>query len=245
MYYQIEGTNVRIAGSMHQIPKGTTIPLWILEAYRWSEELYLEADSADLKNHVFMPDGELTEQRIPPQLWPSLKAAWPAGGHLDSQKLWTVAAVLATAGLDLAPGVEPQLGERMRIDSRLARYLETMADFAALAESIPDAVYVQAITKLLSNHAERARGIADMYTAWMSGRVENVESVKQRVMLGQFPQVREMMFDRRNFAWLPKIIDILASKRRTLIVVGAGHLGGANGLLKLLDGAGHQYSDVV
>jgi uncharacterized protein YbaP (TraB family) len=56
--------------------------------------------------------------------------------------------------------------------------------------------------------------------------------------LAQFPALRGVMFEARNRIWLPKILDVLRTDRRTIIYVGAGHLGGEVGLLSLLDSAG-------
>jgi len=45
MYYEIVGTNARLAGSLHQWPadSGTgDLPHWVWDAYRWSEKIYLE-----------------------------------------------------------------------------------------------------------------------------------------------------------------------------------------------------------
>jgi hypothetical protein len=55
----------------------------------------------------------------------------------------------------------------------------------------------------------------------------------------QVPAVREIIFDRRNALWLPRIVAMLRTKLRTVIFVGAGHLDGTNGLPALLAQAGH------
>ena len=46
--------------------------------------------------------------------------------------------------------------------------------------------------------------------------------------------LRAAMIDRRNENWVSTIESLLPSSQNTLIVVGAGHLAGDQGLLSLL-----------
>lgn len=53
----------------------------------------------------------------------------------------------------------------------------------------------------------------------------------------------KLFIDDRNKKWVPQIRESLASKR-TFIAVGAGHLGGPNGLIRLLEKEGFTLSPV-
>jgi uncharacterized protein YbaP (TraB family) len=176
------------------------------------------------------------------------RGAWPANhpfGPLASQKLWAVALGAAMLGLRVVAGVERQITQHAITDSRSIDYLETMGEFASLLDGLSECVVVEAIVKVQADAQRRAQDINDMYAAWTSGSVEDVGALMQRTALGRFPQVREIVFDRRNLNWLPRIIAKLSSPARTLILVGAGHLAGKNGLLALLRRAGHVASPVT
>lgn len=54
-------------------------------------------------------------------------------------------------------------------------------------------------------------------------------------------QVR--LFDRRNIAWIPKIERSIA-ERSAFIAVGAGHLGGKNGVVNLLRARGYELTPI-
>jgi uncharacterized protein YbaP (TraB family) len=241
VYYQIENTNVRLAGSLHLVPAGKTLPNWILEAYQWSEDLYLEANDADTAKLALLPSGESWERRLPAAIWTSIKAAWPAHQPpLGPQKPWFIAMVLGMSGIPLLLGVENFIKARAKADSRCIQYLETVGEFSQLMEGVTDADYARAFAVVLANDAQtRGQNIADMYRAWMSAQVDAVEMIARQSPLGQFPVVREIIFDRRNLLWLPRIVATLGTNRRTVVFVGAGHLGGPNGLLALLGRAGH------
>ena len=44
--------------------------------------------------------------------------------------------------------------------------------------------------------------------------------------------------DNRNKKWVPQIMEMVADKK-TFIAVGAGHLGGPNGVIRLLEREGY------
>lgn len=52
-------------------------------------------------------------------------------------------------------------------------------------------------------------------------------------------EFQKAMLDERNIAWIPKIEKAIAEKT-TFIAVGGGHLGGENGVLKLLRNKGYK-----
>jgi uncharacterized protein YbaP (TraB family) len=49
--------------------------------------------------------------------------------------------------------------------------------------------------------------------------------------------------DNRNTAWVPKIKEMITNKR-CFIAVGAGHLGGPNGVIRLLEKEGYTLSPI-
>jgi uncharacterized protein len=247
MYYQISGTYVRLAGSMHHVPAGAPLPLWIEHAYRWSEDLYLEEKRDDAQKHTLLPIGESSEQRVPAELWAKIKEAWPESqGVLGRQKLWLIAISLGFSGIPSQHGVEYFITERAKTDSRIVRYLERGAEFSQLMDGMPDVEYHKAFATILRSDAQiRGQSINDMYWAWMSGRVDRLMETLQRSPMAQFPMLRAMIFDRRNWLWLPRIVDILVTRRPTVIFVGAGHLGGPGGILALLSRAGYHCALLV
>jgi uncharacterized protein len=244
MYFEIQGTNLRLAGSMHLVPAGGTVPQVVVNAYNWSEDIFLEGNAADLMKHAFLPIGQSSESRLTPALWAAVKARWPANhpsGSLDRQKTWFIAMVLGTSGVQFSHGVEPLITQRAKDDGRMIEYLESVGEFAELLDSISDADYERSIPLMLNTPAAaRAAIVANIYKAWLSGDAEAVTTAMLASPLNQSPAIRVAMLDARNALWLPRIIEITNSLKRTLIFVGAGHLGGANGLLALLARAGYQ-----
>ena len=65
MLFQIQDTNIRLAGSMHVVPSGQPIPDWVESAYRWSSALYLEHDEQALTPRMLLPADQTSEQFLP------------------------------------------------------------------------------------------------------------------------------------------------------------------------------------
>jgi hypothetical protein len=55
-----------------------------------------------------------------------------------------------------------------------------------------------------------------------------------------FPSLGRRLIDVRNRNWLPKIEDCVRSGQTYFVVVGAGHIGGADGVLALLRARGYK-----
>jgi TraB/PrgY/gumN family len=179
---------------------------------------YLEENRNDAQRHTLLPIGESSEQRVPAELWATIKAAWPESqGALGRQKLWLIAISLGFSGVPSQHGVEHFITERAKGDSRIVRYLETGAEFSQLMDSMADIEYHKAFAVILRSNAQtRAQSINDMYWAWMSGRVDRLMETLQKSPMAQFPMLREMIFDRRNWLWLPRIVAILVTRRPTV-----------------------------
>jgi uncharacterized protein YbaP (TraB family) len=121
-----------------------------------------------------------------------------------------------------------------------------VGEFAQLLDGVPDSDYVRAFPVILNTAADvRAGRSAALYEAWIGGNAETVSAVMCTSPLSQFPAVRAAMFDARNALWLPRIIDIIGSRKRTVIYVGAGHMGGPKGLLNLLRESGHDVTSLL
>lgn len=59
MYFQVDGTNLRIVGSIHAFPAHLpSMPSWICEAYEWADEIYLESDTSKFVPYARLSEGE-------------------------------------------------------------------------------------------------------------------------------------------------------------------------------------------
>lgn len=148
--------------------------------------------------------------------------------------------LLSLARVRIADGVETQVLQRSLRDKKTITYLEAIAEFAELADEIPVATYLEALSISLAELPNVEQNFVDLHQAWLTGRIEEVERVVTRSAVFQIPQIASRIVDVRNERWIPKILAATNSERRTLIVVGAMHLPRENGLLAMLHRAGHR-----
>jgi hypothetical protein len=79
-----------------------------------------------------------------------------------------------------------------------------------------------------------------LITSWLTGDAETVyaESVRSIGLNAQFEFLAVQMLDDRNLLWMDKIDTLIAAPETSVIMVGAAHFGGENGLLALLQQRG-------
>ena len=94
----------------------------------------------------------------------------------------------------------------------------------------------------LVDHFDEATELVDRITsAYFSQNFQQLESVLEEEMEGTCaatPEEEAALLDNRNHNWINMMPDMMAEKP-TLFVVGAGHLCGEQGVLKLLEGLGY------
>ena len=74
--------------------------------------------------------------------------------------------------------------------------------------------------------------------AWRTGDMQRIEQETRRGMLAD-PELREMLFTRRNKDWTRQAIDLMEDGSRPFIAVGAAHMAGRDGLPALLEARGY------
>jgi uncharacterized protein YbaP (TraB family) len=244
MYFAIEDTTVRVSGSMHVLPAtAPNLPDWVWSAFQWTDTIIFEHDVSQARAHVVLQDGDSLKSHLPVDLWNKLEAAWPTDRPLaaiSSLKPWMAIATLPLLWMSVAPGVEVQLTERARQENKSIAYLETMADFAELADTVPEAALHQALSLTLAERANAPRNFLDLHQAWLNHDLEQLQTVIARTPFHRMPEIAALLITARNERWLTRILAATASNERTLIAPGALHLLGPNGLLALLQRAGHR-----
>lgn len=76
-------------------------------------------------------------------------------------------------------------------------------------------------------------------TDWRSGKME--QSLREMEgMKKDHPEIYRMLLPDRNSQWMPTIVKALEGKRKTMVLVGALHLPGKDGLLEMLRHKGYK-----
>lgn len=83
------------------------------------------------------------------------------------------------------------------------------------------------------------KDLGDLVKAWQTGDSDRLQTLLNKAMEGA-PLIYKRLVTDRNRNWLPKIEDFLKGKDNAIVIVGAGHLVGTNGVVALLKGKGYK-----
>lgn len=138
-----------------------------------------------------------------------------------------------------APGVDQFYLQRARTDHKHLGKLESaevqLALMTGLGEGHEDAMVDYSLGEL----KRLPKMIETLKTAWRKGDIDAMAEVALAPWQQDFPQIYREMLVRRNRNWLPRIEALLQSPQVELVLVGALHLAGPDGLLRQL--AAHGY----
>ena len=238
MYFQIDNSAVRIAGSCHDFPRELPdIPQWLMDAYSWCEDLILESNplgNPDAANHLF-GDVPLRKQ-IGTRTWLQLALHWPRFwmiSRMHRMKSWAVVAHIPHLLMPLGPGVEVQLAKRAQRESKLVGQLESSADLARILDTIPSDVLRGRILSAMRDLPTERNRVRDSHEAWRRGDFRAVAAHAEHLPVMNTPEMWHAYLQIRNRNWLNTIHKVAQSARRTLIVVGVVHLCGPENLIDL------------
>jgi uncharacterized protein len=243
MYFEIDGSKVRLAGTMHRVPQGRPLAPWAHEAISAAQLIYIEHVEDVRQQGQFAPPLSLPLAQRLPRSWSRIERQCRRDLVVQMKPLRPRAVasyLLDTVSLD--PGVEHLALAKSRATHPLKpriEYLETRDQYLALEDGVSDAVWDEAVSWTLDNRSSSKTLLESSYDAWIAGDFEAIDRISSTDSLNRFEDIKEANINARNRLWLPTICELAQSANEpTLILVGVAHLGGANGLLPLLAGRG-------
>jgi uncharacterized protein YbaP (TraB family) len=84
-----------------------------------------------------------------------------------------------------------------------------------------------------------AHEMAQITQAWVKGDVIGLDSLLNKSLVAS-PAMYATLVTNRNRSWIPKIDALLAGKQDALVVVGAAHLVGKQGVVEMLRAQGYK-----
>ena len=119
--------------------------------------------------------------------------------------------------------------------------LETIESQLALFDSIPA---VSQVNLIMTELAELSKVLTNFKLTQENYLLQDVDKIHEELMKDiQDPYFNLKFIDERNAAWVKKIMPLTANQS-VLFAVGAGHLGGENGLLNLLKNRGYSVKPI-
>ena len=195
-------------------------------------------------------DGQSLQQSLPEATWNAL-AAYSAKRSLpianfQPYEAWFVSLLVSVTemqrlGLDPEKGLDKHFAQRALAAGKPVRGLETGDQQIALFDGMDPKEQLQALQDTLSEVAELETEIDSMHALWRAGDGDALFKATGADMKAQYPALYQRINVERNQAWLPRLAAMLddSDSDDTLVVVGALHLLGDDGVVALLKAKGY------
>lgn len=115
--------------------------------------------------------------------------------------------------------------------------LETVDDQIAVFDSMSPALQEEFLREQLLGDTAAVEALRGIVTAWRTADITALEGLLKTT--SESPEMYERLVVRRNRNWMRRIESYLHDPQRTMIVVGALHLLGSDGLVAMLAARGY------
>jgi uncharacterized protein len=249
--------NIYILGSIHFL-KRENYPLnpRIEKAFDSTKKLVLEidlksADSGTVQRLTLEKglhrDGKTLQENISAETYNlAAKRAQELGidiGALSPLKPWVVALTMTALqlqrlGFDPNSGVDRYLAGRATKAGKPMAGLETAAFQIGLMDQLSASDQESMLRHSLKEMDLLDKGLHQIVRSWAAGDVPALEDLLLNAMR-EYPAVHQKIIVDRNRRWLPEIERMIEQGESTLVVVGAAHLVGKEGVIELLKARGY------
>lgn len=245
-----------LLGSFHML-KPTDYPLStdVADAMADAESVLFEVSPEEMNSPELVAgmmqaamrtDGSTLDEQVGPDLAARLDAwsdALPPGSPMNADVLqrfepWFVGLTISilqmtTMGLDPALGLDRHFMALAADAGKPVGGLETAAQQIALFDGMDPDEQVQMLADALDDAAAGTAELDKLHADWRAGRVDALWDGMAAEMRNDYPALYQRINVDRNDAWLPELAARLDTPGEgdTLVVVGALHLLGEDGLV--------------
>jgi len=260
---QSDTNTVYILGSIHVLAE-EYYPLTRSFSYAYynSQKVIFEIDPEILfspetaknnEKHYTFQNGQTLKTTLSPSTYQLLtKKLKPLGldmAQINKLKPWVVYLNMSgkfDSSIEFRPdlGIENYFYQRAKDAGKPTGGLETVQDQIEVFDSLPMKVQEAMLkeTLAITDSKKREKAFLHMVKSWHQGNLEGLEELVESMKT--FPLFYEKLLVQRNKNWVPQIDKFLTEDKNVLVIVGAAHLAGEDGLLALLKEKGYELERV-
>ncbi|HWY92853.1 MAG TPA: TraB/GumN family protein [Chthoniobacterales bacterium] len=196
----------------------------------------------EFRRTAFYPTGQSLSKKVSPETVELLKLVLPVYGltlkKVERLKPWFLAEWLSSRTLEMAGfsetlGVDVYFFRKARSTGKPVLGLETIRDQAEIFDHFSDEENERYLIGTLATLATYPASIGRLVTAWQNGDVRLLDQILNQDQHAD-PVTHKALFSDRNTKWLPQIEAIAHKNENYLVIVGAGHLVGDDGVVAQL-----------
>jgi uncharacterized protein YbaP (TraB family) len=253
-----DGGEVALLGSIHVLRDADyPLPASIDALYARADDLVMELDLDDLDATALqsglvmaamLPPGKTLRDVLDPEIYRLTQEQVTAAGlpfaALERVEPWFLSVALLDEGLrrqgfraDL--GLEQYVLGKARKDKKPIAGLETLETQIGIFDRLPAQSQQALLEQTLRELDSADQTLNELAVAWRAGRLEELTDQ----LIGEFddfPGLYDSLIENRNRAWVPELERLLADGKRHLVIVGAVHLVGRDGVVDMLRARGHK-----
>jgi len=252
--WKLEGktNSVYLLGSIHLLNK-TNYPLAapIETAFKEARVVVFETDmgamsepEAQMKmmEKMKLPEGQTLKNRLSAETYAALlkcseKAGFPEALFTQFKPAMAatmlLAADLAQMGLDPEQGVDQHHFRRARDSGKEIVPLETVDYQIGLFTGLSKEEGELVVKSMLKDLANTRKMQGEIVRAWQTGDAAGIDEFLNEAK-SEAPAIMKRMVTDRNRNWVPKIEGLLRGGKNAIVIVGAAHLVGKEGVVELL-----------
>ena len=252
-----KGGTIYLVGSIHVMsPSFYPLNPALDAAFNDSDLLVEEVDLAEMVDPTtqmsmltrgMLPSGQSLDTLLTPATLALVKKATgdlgSAGAALMRFKPWMLAIALQgrelmKAGFDPALGLDQHFYDEAKAGAKAVQGLETVdyqiSHFDGMTLEQQDRMLAETLKELETETA----AVGKLGDAWKGGDVAAIEKIALADLKSD-PAMYQRLLVERNRNWMPRIEALFARRGRALVVVGAAHLVGPDGLIAMLKAKGY------
>lgn len=250
-----------LLGSFHILrPEDYPLPASIDAAFADAERVAFEISPEEMRSpdlpRKMMAAGTIQRgpplaQRLRPDTLRRLEA-YCRQRNLSLEQLsrfepWMVSLVIslgeaARIGYQPGKGLDQNLIDRAQAAGKPGIGLESADDQIAALDSMTPAEQEQSLLEALDDVDGMQARMEELHADWRRGDAAAIERVMNSELKSSYPQLYQRINVARNDAWVPKLRRLLDAPGHddTLVVVGAMHLVGPDGVVAKLRASGYR-----
>lgn len=254
-----------LLGSFHML-KSDDYPLAKStdDAFDDAEQLYFELSPEEMNNPALgqkmaqagmYTNGKNLQQSVSEETWKKFEAYAAKnnlpGANFQGFEPWFVGLILSVTemqkiGLDPALGLDKHFMDRAAKAGKPAKGLETGDSQIAIFDGMSTQQQEQFLLESLGDSAEIKAKMDDLHNTWRKADDKTLFDKMAMDMRKKYPELYQSINPDRNKAWLPKLEELLKTNTSDdiLVVVGALHLVGDDGVVKMLTDKGYKIERV-
>jgi uncharacterized protein len=257
------GNTLYLGGTIHVLrPADLPLPAEYDAAFAAAGTVYFENDigrisspetQATLLRRGRYAGGATLQQALSPEAWAAVEEYCNRTGlsvaAINNFKPWMFAIMLA--GLELqklgitAEGIDMHYFKKAEPAGKSTHGLEPFEQHLEYLTTLGEGHENEMILHSLADLAGLKKTLADLLAAWRTGDLARIDALMLADLRTRFPSIHEVLIVRRNKAWLTVIEELIKSRGTELVLVGAGHLAGEDGLITELEKRGYAVERLV